>query len=39
LREKTLDIAHVFARGRQLVKDGRLVQLSKQEEQVQAGKE
>jgi beta-aspartyl-dipeptidase (metallo-type) len=39
LREKTLDIVHVFARGRQLVKDGRLVQLSKQEQQVQAGKE
>jgi beta-aspartyl-dipeptidase (metallo-type) len=39
LREKRLDIVHVFARGRQLVKDGQLVQLSKQEEQVQAGKE
>jgi beta-aspartyl-dipeptidase (metallo-type) len=39
LREDTLEIVHVFARGRHLVKDGRLIHLSKQEQQVQAGKE
>jgi beta-aspartyl-dipeptidase (metallo-type) len=39
LRKNTLEIVHLFARGRQLIKDGQLVQLSKQEEQVRAGKE
>jgi beta-aspartyl-dipeptidase (metallo-type) len=39
LRQDTLEIEHVFARGRQLVKDGRLIALSKQEQQVRAGKE
>jgi beta-aspartyl-dipeptidase (metallo-type) len=39
LRKDTLDIVHLFARGRHLIKDGRIVQPSKQEQQVQAGKE
>jgi beta-aspartyl-dipeptidase (metallo-type) len=39
LRQDTLAIKHLFARGRQLVKDGHLLALSKQEQQVQAGKE
>jgi beta-aspartyl-dipeptidase (metallo-type) len=39
LRSGTLEIVHVFARGRQLVRDGELVELSKQEQQVRAGKE
>jgi beta-aspartyl-dipeptidase (metallo-type) len=39
LRGNTLEIIHLFARGRQLVKDGQLVQLSKQEKEVEAGKE
>jgi beta-aspartyl-dipeptidase (metallo-type) len=39
LRENTLELVHLFARGRQLVKDGQLVQLSKQEKEVEAGKE
>jgi beta-aspartyl-dipeptidase (metallo-type) len=39
VREDTLEIVHVFARGRHLVKDGDLVHLSKQEQQVKSGKE
>jgi beta-aspartyl-dipeptidase (metallo-type) len=39
LRRNTLEIVHLFARGRQLIKDGQLIQLSKQEEEVEAGKE
>jgi beta-aspartyl-dipeptidase (metallo-type) len=39
LRHDTLDIVHLFARGRQFIKDGRLVVTSKQEQQVEEGKE
>jgi beta-aspartyl-dipeptidase (metallo-type) len=39
LDKNTLEIIHLFARGRHLIKDGQLIQLSKQEEQVAAGKE
>lgn len=39
VRQGTLEIEHVIAGGRHLVKNGRLIALSKQEQQVQAGKE
>jgi beta-aspartyl-dipeptidase (metallo-type) len=39
LRKERLELLHLFARGRQFVKDGRLVAVSKQEQQVAAGKE
>jgi hypothetical protein len=39
LREDSLEITHLFARGRHLIKDGQLIELSKQEQQVAAGKE
>lgn len=39
LHQATLEIVHVYAKGRQFVRDGELVQLSKQEELLRAGKE
>lgn len=39
LKQDTLEIVHLFARGRHLIKAGRLVQSSKQEEQLAQGKE
>jgi beta-aspartyl-dipeptidase (metallo-type) len=39
LRQDTLEIEHLFAQGRHLLKHGRLTALSQQEEQVRAGKE
>jgi beta-aspartyl-dipeptidase (metallo-type) len=39
LRADTLEIVHVLARGRQFVRDGAYVSKSRQEEQVESGKE
>jgi beta-aspartyl-dipeptidase (metallo-type) len=39
LRKETLEIVHLFARGHHLIKEGQLIHLSKQEQQVEAGKE
>jgi adenine deaminase len=39
LKQDTLEIAHLFARGRQLIRDGQYVEPSRQEKQVESGKE
>ena len=39
LNEDTLEIVHLFARGRHLIQDGRLVRPSKREAQLRQGKE
>jgi len=39
LEKNSLEIRHLFARGRHWIKDGRLNELSKQEEEVKAGYE
>jgi imidazolonepropionase-like amidohydrolase len=38
LRRDTLEIVHLFARGKQFIKDGRLAEPSQQEEQVAESK-
>jgi beta-aspartyl-dipeptidase (metallo-type) len=39
LKRDTLEIVHVFARGRQMMRDGEYVAQSRQEQQVESGKE
>lgn len=39
LRQDTLELVHVFAGGRQFVRDGQYVAQSRQEQQVESGKE
>jgi beta-aspartyl-dipeptidase (metallo-type) len=39
LKQDTLEIVHLFARGRQLIRDGQYIEPSRQEQQVESGKE
>lgn len=39
LRQDTLEIVHFFARGRHLIRNSQYLQPSRQEQQVESGKE